>query len=74
MTDFITISQGALDVALLAREVYAMEVATKRNCDRYARETIAERREDLEDRFKELAADLGFDVVPAAAKVLEAAE
>lgn len=74
MTDFITVSQGALDVALLAREVYAMEVATKRNCDRYARETIDERREDLEDRFRLLAADMGFDVVPAAPKVQEAAE
>lgn len=74
MTNFITVSQGALDVALLAREVYAMETATKRSCDRFARETIAERREDLDDRFRSLAADLGFDVVPAAAKVREAAE
>lgn len=74
MTDFITISQGALDVALLAREVYAMELATMRSRDRFARETIDERREDLEDRFRSLAADLGFDIVPAAEKMREAAE
>lgn len=74
MTNFNMISQSALEVALFAREVHAMELATRRVNDRFARETIDERKEELERSFRDLAADMGFDLVPAAAKVLAAAE
>lgn len=74
MANLLTISNAAQDLSNAARELDAIQNAVRLANGRTLSGIIADRRHDIEEHFRSLAADLGFDVVPAAAKVREAAE
>ena len=74
MSNLLTVSNAAQDLSNAARELHAIQGAIRIANGRTLQGVIEDRQNDIVEKLAELAADLGFDVVPAAAKVLEAAE